>query len=420
MSYTDTEGVERRADEEIVVQALSALGIEVERVGDAASVVAMEDATAPPPLSPVEVQWTDRPSRAVPVIVPPGVAAENVWVSLELENGGTRHRRLTEIARAVGRDSRGLDHFRLELSSPDGALPTGYHHLRLEGPGVVTSSLLVVAPRCPVATRGWGAFLPLFALGSDGDWGVGRLADLGALRSFVGSLGASFLGTLPLYPTFLDDPSSDPSPYLPITRLGWNEVYVDPRIEPELAVSEEARRLLASDSFRARIDATRQAPSVDHAGTLAAVRTILEPLSRALFVGPSLRREQFETFLGERPHVQRYAEFRARHAATPGPDVGRVVEYHLYAQWVAHEQLAAAAGRGAGTGLYLDVPIGVHPDGFDPVDRPEAFVAGMHGGAPPDAFFAQGQDWSFPPLHPTGIRGGDFDYIVSYLRQVMS
>ena len=40
----------------------------------------------------------------------------------------------------------------------------------------------------------------------------------------------------------------------------------------------------------------------------------------------------------------------------------RVVRYHLFAQWQAHEQLAAAAAR---KGLYLDLPLGPSPDSYD-------------------------------------------------------
>ena len=67
--------------------------------------------------------------------------------------------------------------------------------------------------------------------------------------------------------------------------------------------------------------------------------------------------------------------------------------------------------------LYADLPIGVHPDGFDPVWAPDAFVPGAHGGAPPDFFFAGGQDWAFPPLHPERIRKDGYHYFIGVLRR---
>jgi 4-alpha-glucanotransferase len=90
------------------------------------------------------------------------------------------------------------------------------------------------------------------------------------------------------------------------------------------------------------------------------------------------------------------------------------VDYHLYAQWAAAQQLSTTAD---GTPLYADLPIGVHPDGFDPLWAPLAFAPGAHGGAPPDPFFGGGQDWAFPPLHPERIRQDEYRYVIATLRR---
>jgi 4-alpha-glucanotransferase len=83
-------------------------------------------------------------------------------------------------------------------------------------------------------------------------------------------------------------------------------------------------------------------------------------------------------------------------------------------QFVADEQLVAA-GR-AGAGLYLDLPIGVHPDGYDTWAYDGDFAdAGV--GAPPDPFFAGGQSWGFPPLHPEAIRRSGYRYLIEAYRQ---
>ncbi len=76
-----------------------------------------------------------------------------------------------------------------------------------------------------------------------------------------------------------------------------------------------------------------------------------------------------------------------------------------YVQFVAAEQLAAAATPVVATraGLYLDLPVGVHPDGFDTWSRADLFAPATVG-APPDRLAPQGQAWGFPPLHPQRIR----------------
>ena len=82
-----------------------------------------------------------------------------------------------------------------------------------------------------------------------------------------------------------------------------------------------------------------------------------------------------------------------RHS-TPRPD------YHLYAQWMADVPAGAAGGR-----LYLDLPVGVHPDGFDPGGSPEAFAEGVAGGAPPGRFLLRpGRPGASGPLHPGAVR----------------
>jgi len=60
--------------------------------------------------------------------------------------------------------------------------------------------------------------------------------------------------------------------------------------------------------------------------------------------------------------------------------------------------------------LYLDFPLGVHPDGDDVRDYRDSFVKGVSVGAPPDAFFTKGQNWGFPPLDPEAIRDNHYEY----------
>ncbi len=67
--------------------------------------------------------------------------------------------------------------------------------------------------------------------------------------------------------------------------------------------------------------------------------------------------------------------------------------------------------------LYADLPVGVHPQGFDPLWAPHVFVTGVHGGAPPDLFFEGGQDWSFPPLHPERMREDGYRHFREIVRR---
>jgi 4-alpha-glucanotransferase len=81
------------------------------------------------------------------------------------------------------------------------------------------------------------------------------------------------------------------------------------------------------------------------------------------------------------------------------------VTYHLTAQWLATEQLHTLGHtlRSRGQYLYLDLPIGCHPDGFDIWDQPHLYAKASVG-APPDPLFLGGQDWGLPTVIPQQSR----------------
>src|SRR2546423_14735795 len=63
--------------------------------------------------------------------------------------------------------------------------------------------------------------------------------------------------------TFLDEPF-DPSPYAPVSRLFWNELYVDVERAPELPRSRDASQLLRSKRFRDDLARARRKRHVDY------------------------------------------------------------------------------------------------------------------------------------------------------------
>jgi 4-alpha-glucanotransferase len=60
----------------------------------------------------------------------------------------------------------------------------------------------------------------------------------------------------------------------------------------------------------------------------------------------------------------------------------------------------------------------VHASSFDTWRERGSFALGASGGAPPDLFFSDGQDWGFPPLHPEGIRNDRHRYPIACLRRI--
>jgi 4-alpha-glucanotransferase len=423
-SFTAGGGAVVQADPDVVLALLQALGVPITRVADAPEALRSHRAAeARRLLPPVLVLRGERPAT-FGVTLPAGADPEGAWVSVELEDGSIRHQHL------VGADAR----YQFTLNDPGAeTVPAGYHGVRVEAAGVPgqqgksETALLISAPPCPKAQRGWGVFMPLHALRTEDNWGIGSYRDLAELGEWAGRLGGALVGGLPLYPVFLDAPI-DPSPYRPVSRLAYNELYIDPLALPELAQSSAARDRLGSEEFTVSVAAARKAPLVEYEEAARLRRLILEPMAEGLFAGPSARRDELNAFVDAHPELAAYARFQAGRsggardeadAATvggagapvgqPGPELG----YQLYCQWAAWQQLQAA---GDGAPLYADLPIGVHPDGFDPVWSPASFLPDVHGGSPPDLFFAGGQDWNFPPLHPERMRDDGY----RYLRAVMA
>jgi 4-alpha-glucanotransferase len=65
---------------------------------------------------------------------------------------------------------------------------------------------------------------------------------------------------------------------------------------------------------------------------------------------------------------------------------------------------------------YLDLPVGVHPQGYDAWRYQQVFGQGLSVGAPPDLLATNGQNWGFQPLLPRALRETSYEYVVKYLR----
>ena len=320
-----------------------------------------------------------------------------------------------------------------------GRLPFGYHRLTLDIRNVQVSTVIISAPRkAPESgpTRRWGIFSPLYALHSKSSCGAGNLSDFFKLAQWSASLGSTVIATLPLLPGFYKE-HFDPSPYSPVSRLYWNEFFIDIASVPELALCPEAANLLGSYEYNAEISKLQSEPLVDYARQMTLKRRILELLAGCFFnmAESQSRRRSFSQYLENKPDVKHYARFRAaseflkipwtewpervRNGCTDTPDYDPEVErYYLYTQFLAHEQMADVSSKvkSLGQSLYLDVPLGANPDGYDIWKNQVVFARGSSVGAPPDPAFPNGQDWGFPPIHPERLRESGYRYFIDVIR----
>ena len=421
-SYSNVFKKRVRAGVDSTIAVLRAMGAPVASLRDAPGALqSRRDELARRPLEPVIVVWDGRLSH-VEARVPTSDAERDVRVALTPE--GEDPDEWEGVRPSVQAPPEvGFVPARLPLAR---RLPAGRHHLWMETAGGPVRALVLSAPRrCPQPDgRWWGAFAPLYALRSEDDWGVGSFSELAAFRGWIDDLGGSVAATLPLFAQFLDEPMVEPSPYSPASRLFWNETYIDVTRAPGLDGCAEAREVLDDPTFREQVTRLHKAELTDHPAVAAAKRRVLDPLAQHAFRGtlPAGLAE-----FAANPRAADYARFRAeaeRRGAWWGawPDAerdgslsGEAVDddrarYHLFAQWVAAEQLSESAGRARAGGLMLDLPIGVNGAGYDVWRERDSFAPEVAAGAPPDAFWSQGQDWGAPPPHPHGAREAGYRY----------
>jgi 4-alpha-glucanotransferase len=433
-SYIDMAGRSQTIDTDAMLAVLRALGITIEHLKDAPQCLQQaRQERAARVVEPVHVIWK-RGSQLTPIPLRlPKSSADLLTCCWHLEDGETLR---VEID---GQERRGLKRkggstWRL---SPPRHLPVGYHRLTIETSRSSEESHVFCAPeRCFAGShsRAWGVFAPHYALHTKKSWGSAGFNDLGSFTSWLAEQGASFFGTLPLLPQFLDKPC-EPSPYSPVSRLFWNEFLVDLEDSPEFERNAAARRLVYSTSFQNTLQKFRRAPQVDYRRQMAQKRKVLEILARSFFRQPSPRRRELEAFVRANPRLWDYARFRAvqeeqgdswrrwpprmRQGELRDGDCRLTLhQYHLYVQWLAAQQMARLAGeaRRKKVELYLDVPLGTHRDGYDTWRHQDIFAHDVSGGAPPDPVFTRGQDWGFAPVHPIRSREQGHTYLRACLQ----
>lgn len=411
---TDGLGVHRVASPEVTLSALRMLGVAIDRIDGADEALRrLEEKRWAQMMEPCVVAWDGN----VPVIElrMPEWAGGAYECTLQIE-GGDEWFLAGDLAELQVRGSHHVGSHQhlireLHIGRP---VPLGYHRLYLESGGVVHRSLIIAAPghvsRTPSERpRRHGVFAPLYALRGSGV--IGDLKDAARLGDWMKSHGGSVLGTLPLLAAFLDEPF-EPSPYAPVSRMFWNELYLDVAAlgGPDITAADNSGLL-------------------DYRAAMAAKRGPLEALAAEAWANEQ-RRAELEDYVRERPGVGDYAVFRAacethrtifrdwptrQRDGILGPEDydESARRYHIFVQREMNRQLARL---GESVELYLDLPIGANTWGYDMYRYRDVFCRGASVGAPPDALFSAGQDWGLPPLHPERQRQDHYRYLRNCLK----
>lgn len=313
----------------------------------------------------------------------------------------------------------------------------------------------VYIPEVLTRQRLWGFNLPLYALRSFQNWGIGDCRDLRNVLAVGSRLKADIIGLNPLHHlgAHLQDSIS---PYYPTSRCYPDPLYLDLNQVPEMSACPEAQDYLARPEIRQSLTLLREGDQVRYAEVARLKYAVLAKLLDTFVKdhgGPDAPRTarglDFAAFLDQQGEgLRRFATFLALSedwqaqgktyltwqewpAAFLDPDGPAVAEFarsherqlscHLYAQWLLSRQLqetqAEAQQRHLALGLYLDLAVGVNPGGFDTWVNQDQFALTIDIGAPPDDFSPLGQNWGLAPLNPHQLRIQGYRYLQAMLRQ---
>lgn len=427
-SYRFYDGREHRVGDDTLEALAGSMGFKVQGESDARDAVAALNArTGLPPVVVV-------PPERYPVLPGPIDGPSSGAVSVEREDGEVLRPALRATAAGT----------RLGIR-----LPLGYHRVTVEAKSGVQHAALIVAPRSCVGPDeigvegGWGIGCQTYGLRSERDGGIGDFDDVAHLAEILGARRADLLGLSPAHAMFPAAPEQA-SPYSPSSRVQLNELLV--------AVDKAAAMI----GVEAPAVAAGGEAAIDYA---AVARLKLGELARLwqgfrerhIGAGSALARDFATWTAGAGEGLRRHALFNALQERFLGRDPGafgwrgwpapwnnaaRAMtqeldaeltgrrDLYLFTQWLAHRQLGEAQERaragGMRAGLYLDLAVGVSPDGSAAWADPQAVLDGATVGAPPDLFGPKGQNWGLAALSPTGLAARGMAPLVADLRAAMA
>jgi 4-alpha-glucanotransferase len=325
----------------------------------------------------------------------------------------------------------------------------GYHQL-LVGEG--TPPVLAVAPArafpvldCSRGQRLFGLAAQLYGLPRPGDGGIGDFGAVAALAVAAAPQGVDAIALSPAHALFAADPDRF-APYSPSSRLFLNPLHAD----PAAVVGESVFRAVLHSSGLAETYAALEAlPQIDYGRSgrakwrlLRGLWALLAPQLQANCSPLAQRFHRFCQTAGAALTAHaRFEALQTHHQAehrdwwqwqpawrsASGEAVERFaqehaseVNFHRFAQWLAQESLGAAqaAARGAGmrVGLIGDLAVGTDGAGSDAWSRPDALLAGVGIGAPPDPLAPQGQNWGLTTFSPRALWTQGFAPFLDLLR----
>ena len=282
-----------------------------------------------------------------------------------------------------------------------------------------------------LARRSNGILLPLSAMKTEQDWGVGDFTSLCQWVRFLGGLGAKIVQILPIQETA----PGQTCPYSALSAFAVDPVYIDVSAVREVTLSPRAQeevnnlqgdiaawRLFHKAPFKAVKDAKLKvlwqayqffleheaAHGTAQAQAFEAYRSAKKQWLRPYSIFRALK--EFYRWQTWTDWPEGLAAYEKNAVDAFEAQYREYVDFFAYVQWQADLQLRAAkvCAQSAGVYLFGDIPFGTNLDSAEVWSERENFRLECSVGAPPDQFSENGQCWGLPAYDWKHIQADNF------------
>ena len=279
--------------------------------------------------------------------------------------------------------------------------------------------------------KGAGTAVPVFALRSGDDFGVGEFLDLAKLVDWAAATGQSVIQILPINDTTMTGEWMDSYPY------NANSTFA---LHPQF-INLQAAGIVPDEEFVKLQKELNGLEKIDYVRVNEAKNAYLHKAFEADW-SKVCKRKAYRKFLSaNRYWLLPYAAFSvlrdiygtaefSKWEDMAVYDEGKVeafckkhkkeVDFYCFVQYHLDAQLRQVRNYAHSKGVILkgDLPIGISRTSVDAWQYPQLFNMDSQAGAPPDAFSADGQNWGFPTYNWDEMAKDGYAWWTSRLRKM--
>ena len=302
-------------------------------------------------------------------------------------------------------------------------------------PGISTviAGLVYTSPEAP--WRGAGTAIPVFALRTDEDFGVGDFMDLKPMVDWAAETGQTFLQLLPINDTTMTGTWTDSYPYNANSTFALHPMYI--RLS-ELGTLKDKKRQKHFDDLGRELN---KLDKIDYErvnnGKIEFFHEIFAQEGAKV-----LASADFKNFMARNAGwIRNYAAFCVLRDRYNTPDfemwgeyahyepalVDKLeaeakaeMEYVYYLQYNLDKQMTEVRNYAHTKGVAIkgDIPIGISRTSVDAWTDTRLFNMDCQAGAPPDDFSVLGQNWGFPTYNWEEMNKDGFAWWKARLRKM--